>query len=133
MLDGGQAILAVDIEKVCKRYRDFDAVSNLSLQIPQRQVVALIGHNGAGKTSLLKMILGVSKPSSGQIRLWGQSLQGDRSFRRDQIGFLPEVANFTDAMTGIETLSFFARIKQQPLEQCSHLLGQVGLSDVARA
>lgn len=132
MMDGGQSILAVDIEKVCKHYGDFDAVSNLSLQIPERQVVALIGHNGAGKTSLLKMILGVSMPSSGEIRLWGQSLHGDGSFRRDQIGFLPEVANFTDAMTGIETLSFLARLKQQPVSQCSQLLAQVGLSAVAR-
>ncbi len=132
MMDGGQAMLAVDIEKVCKHYGNFDAVSNLSLQIPQRQVVALIGHNGAGKTSLLKMILGVSRPSSGQIRLWGQSLDGDRSFSRDQIGFLPEVANFTNAMSGIETLKFFARIKQQPVAQCAQLLEQVGLSDAAR-
>ena len=83
MMDGGQAILAIDIEKVCKHYGNFEAVSNLSLQIPQGQVVALIGHNGAGKTSLLKMILGVSMPSSGQIHLWGKSLQGDRNFRRD--------------------------------------------------
>jgi Cu-processing system ATP-binding protein len=132
MMDGGQPILAVDIEKVCKHYGDFDAVSNLSLQIPERQVIALIGHNGAGKTSLLKMILGVTKPSSGRIRLWGQSLQGDRSFNRDQIGFLPEVANFTDAMSGIEMLKFFARIKQQPLAQCAQLLERVGLSNAAR-
>jgi len=78
------------------------------------------------------MILGVSRPSSGQIRLWGQSLDGDRSFSRDQIGFLHEVANFTNAMSGIETLKFFARIKQQPVAQCAQLLEQVGLSDAAR-
>ena len=123
--------MAIDIDGVSKHYGAFTAVHNLSLHIPSAQVVALIGHNGAGKTSLLKMILGVSKPNSGQIRLWGDPVEHGHKFRCDLVGFLPEIANFNDAMTGMETLRFLARLKRQPLDQCATLLEQVGLLEAS--
>ena len=121
---------AVSVEAVSKRYRDFEAISDLSVEIPAHRLIALIGHNGAGKTTLLKMILGITRPRAGDIRLWGAAVRTGETQAR-QIGFLPEVFNFNDAMTGLEALTFLARLKNQSAGQCAELLQLVGLTDAA--
>lgn len=122
---------AVSLAGVYKRYRDFTAVRDLTLDISAHRLLALIGHNGAGKTTLLKMVLGITRPSAGTIRLWDHAVVPGGNLRPDQIGFLPEVVHFNDAMSGLEALRFLARLKRQPPNQCASLLSQVGLDGAA--
>lgn len=118
---------AVDIQQVSKSYGGQAVLSGLDLQLAAGESLALIGHNGAGKTSLLKLILGLSRPSCGVVQLWGHPAQE----RLAGIGFLPEVISFPGAMTGWEVLRFLARLKKQPTDQCTGLLEQMGLADAA--
>jgi ABC-2 type transport system ATP-binding protein len=64
--------LAIDIRKVVKRFGEFVAVRELSLEVPRGSVYGLLGPNGAGKTTTIRMILDVLLPDSGTISLFGR-------------------------------------------------------------
>jgi len=68
--------MLLEVEKLSVHYDKVEAVREVSLQIGQGQTVCLIGANGAGKSSLLRSICGLQKPSSGQIRYQGQRIDG---------------------------------------------------------
>lgn len=121
----------VELDAVCKRYRDHTALHALNLKLAAGRIYALVGPNGAGKTSLLKLIVGLSKPSSGRILLWGRPVEEHHASGRDLVGFLPELVSFYGTMTGLETLRLFARLKKLPPGQCAALLEQVGLAGTA--
>ena len=125
--------MAISVRGVHKRYGAVRAVDGVDLDIPQGQVVGLIGHNGAGKSTLFKMMLGLEKPTAGSIRVAGADVSG-RGFRavRRQLGYLPENVVLYDNLSGLETLHFFARLKGAPLQQCVPLLERVGLAHAGR-
>ncbi|QQX80699.1 ABC transporter ATP-binding protein [Shewanella sp. KX20019] len=96
----------VSVERVGLRFGDLDALQDINLEVYQGQTLALLGHNGAGKSSLIKLILGLIKPTSGKLTLQvGQALQPIN------IGYLPEDVSFYDKLTGWEVLSYFAALK----------------------
>ena len=72
-------MLAVDLQNLTKRFGPVTAVNDLSLQIEPGEIVAFLGPNGAGKTTTIDMILGLSRPDAGSVRVYGQMAL----FRRD--------------------------------------------------
>jgi putrescine transport system ATP-binding protein len=72
----------ISFEKVTKRFGDFTAVDNLSLDIYEREFYALLGASGCGKTTLLRMLAGFEEPTSGRILLDGQDMSGIPPYRR---------------------------------------------------
>ena len=123
---GGEALIR--LAQVTRRFGDFTAVDHVSLDIARGEVFGLIGHNGAGKSTLFKMMLGLLAPSEGQIHIAGQSVAGafSREVRR-RLGYLPENVALWDNLSGLETLRFFARLKQVDPRECQPLLERVGL------
>jgi Cu-processing system ATP-binding protein len=119
---------ALSIQGVSKAFGKHLAVKEISLDVEAGECLALVGHNGAGKTTLFKVILGLLRPSEGSITLGGFA-PGDR---RINLGFLPENVVFQKDLTGLEILSFFARLKGRRKENLPALLEQVGLKDVGR-
>src|SRR3954471_464142 len=69
----GTSVAAVDLDSVVKRYGPVTAVGGISLRIRPGEVVALLGPNGAGKTTTIDMLLGLSAPTSGQVRVYGRA------------------------------------------------------------
>lgn len=123
---------AVRFEQVSKYYGKFAAVDRLDLDIHQGEVIGLLGHNGAGKTSSMKMMLGVSRPSQGTVRIFGEDPAGPQANQlRQQLGYLPESVSFYQQLTGREVLHYFARLKRVEPRICADLLEQVGLSEAA--
>ena len=123
---------AIALTSVRKSYGMLDAVRNVTLTLPEAQAVALVGHNGAGKTTLFKLMLGLTRATSGSIEVLGadpQSQQGEE--RRLAIGYLPENVVFSSALTGLETLQFYARLKRRARSECMPLLERVGLGAAA--
>ncbi|GAA0348449.1 ABC transporter ATP-binding protein [Bowmanella denitrificans] len=116
---------AVELAQVRQCYGDFIALDNVSLSVQAGEVLGLFGHNGAGKTTSMKLILGLLQPSQGQVRVFGDSPRTVQV--RQQIGYLPENVAFYPQLTGFETLRHFARLKSAPLSQVETLLDQVGL------
>ncbi|AVX05719.1 ABC transporter ATP-binding protein [Maritalea myrionectae] len=120
---------ALNIQHVVKRHGDLETVSDVSLTVEAGERVALLGHNGAGKTTIIKMVLGLMPISQGTIDVLGNH-PGSAAARR-QTGYLPESVAFHGALTGREQLHHFARLKSVPLKQADDLLDRVGLGHAA--
>lgn len=120
---------AVDIQGVNQRYGSMTVLHDLDLSLGEGEVLGLFGHNGAGKTTSMKLILGLLTASEGDVRVLGRA-PNDPAVRR-QLGYLPENVTFYPQLTGRETLRHFARLKGAPLGQVNELLEQVGLAQAA--
>ncbi len=118
----------IELQQVTKRYGDFAAVDDFSLTVCAGESLGLIGHNGAGKSTVFKLMLGLIQPSGGQM-LWHQRVANEATLRdaRREVGYLPENLALFDNLTGRETLHFFARLKKLPSQQIDTLLDEVKL------
>jgi Cu-processing system ATP-binding protein len=121
----------VSITGASKRYGTVEAVKDVSLTLNEGEVVALVGHNGAGKTTLIKLMLGLIRPSEGRVRVLGEDpATGDFAVRQ-RLGYLPESVSFHMALTGRETLAFYARLKRVDIAGGADLFERVGLAPEA--
>ena len=103
---------ALTLEGVSKRYGEFQAVRDLSFEVPKGSICGFLGPNGAGKTSTLRMILGLQPASAGKITILGAD---DGRKVRDRIGFLPEERGLYKKMTPVYAIAFFGSLKGLPL------------------
>jgi Cu-processing system ATP-binding protein len=123
----------VQLHNVSKQYKSLHAVDNLSFSIQPGEVLGLFGHNGAGKTTTMKLILGVIEASAGEVNVFGTDPSTKQAWQsRKQIGYLPENVSFYEQLTGLEVLTYFARLKSVPQGQVKELLTQVGLADASK-
>jgi Cu-processing system ATP-binding protein len=121
-----------EVRGVTKRYGETEAVRGVDLTLAPGECVAMVGHNGAGKSSLIKLMLGLTTPTEGSIRvLGGDPASAACSPIRRQIGFLPENVAFHPNMTGRETLDFYARLKGASRRDNDALFEKVGLEPAA--
>jgi len=103
---------ALALTDVSKRYGAFQAVRDLSFQVPKGSICGFLGPNGAGKTSTIRMILGLTPATSGRVEILGAN---DGRKVRDRIGFLPEERGLYRKMTPVDAIAFFAGLKGVPL------------------
>src|SRR5437016_11127643 len=96
------------LEHVTKKFGEFAAVNDLSLQVRPGRVFGLIGPNGAGKTTTIRMIVNITAPDSGRVELFGQTMS---TALQDRIGYLPEERGLYKRMKVGEQLRFFAELK----------------------
>lgn len=80
----------IEAERLTRRYGEFVAVSDVSFKIEQGEIVGLLGHNGAGKTTIMKMLTGFLEPSSGCVRVDGVDVEEDPLTVQARLGYLPE-------------------------------------------
>jgi len=104
----------IALEHVFKQYHDFTAVEDLNLQVGEGEIVGIIGHNGAGKSTTLKMIAGLIEPTRGSIRVMGRDMQKEAVKNKRQIGYLPEESPLYENMTARQYLMFFSELYQMP-------------------
>ena len=117
----------VEIKGMTKRYGAIEAVRDVSFDLPAGEAIALVGHNGAGKTTLLKLMLGLIHPTAGTISVLGDNPAAGEFAARRRLGYLPESVSFNAALTGREILTFYARLKGEPVAKSLELLDKVGL------
>jgi len=101
-----------DLSKVYEaafRGQDVHALKKLNLQVLSGEIFAYLGPNGSGKTTTIKMLLGLIFPTSGEIEILGSKDTGKASIRK-QIGYLPEGAYYPDFLNGEEVLSFYGNL-----------------------
>lgn len=113
----------IKVENLTKSYKGKTVVNNLSFEIKDGELFALLGSNGAGKSTTIKMILDLVKKDSGEIDKPKDIL----------IGYSPETPYFPPFLTGKEVLTYYGQLqkmgKEQLEQQCSALLEEVGLED----
>lgn len=107
----------IRLTDVTKRYDNTTVVERLNLQIDQGEIVGIIGHNGAGKSTTMKMIAGLIEPTSGGVRVMGQDMWKDNLKVKQRIGYLPEESPLYEAMTAKQYLLFFSELYQMPRQK----------------
>ncbi len=107
------------VQHLCRSYGDLKAVDDVSFEIGKGEVVGLLGHNGAGKTTIMKIITGYLEPTSGTVHVAGLEIGKDSKKIQQKIGYLPENCPVWPEMTVIDYLEYQADLRAMPLGQRS--------------
>ncbi len=120
----------IEIADVSKRYGRAVVLDHVSASVCRGEIVGLLGHNGAGKTTVIKLALGLIRPSTGEIRVLGALPDGRDGRRlRRKIGYLPENVAFYGNLTGREVIAYLARLRNVAEAEGLALLERMGLHD----
>lgn len=107
----------IQINNLSRHYGDFRAVDDVSFNIQPGEVVGLLGHNGAGKTTIMKMLTGFLEPTSGSIQIDGLHMGKDTQAIQQRIGYLPENCPVWPEMGVIDYLEYHASLHGIPAAQ----------------
>lgn len=118
----------ISTENLTKTYRNQIAVNNVNIHVQQGKIYGLLGRNGAGKTTVMKMILGLTPITSGKIYVFGKEIKGNENKIYPRIGAIIEAPGFYPNLTGTENLEIFARLRGMSRKDgVQHALEIVGL------
>ncbi|WP_144211314.1 ABC transporter ATP-binding protein [Shewanella donghaensis] len=120
---------AISVNNLVKKYDDFVAVDGISLSVKAGETLALLGHNGAGKSSLIKMLLGIVPATSGEISMMGNVIMQEKQRRQLNLGYLPENISLYEKLTGKEVLEYFASLKGIAKNKVIKVLEEFGLAE----
>ncbi|MBL8023268.1 MAG: ATP-binding cassette domain-containing protein [Elusimicrobia bacterium] len=104
-------------ERLTRKYGTLTAVDRVSFEINQGEIVGLLGHNGAGKTTIMKMMTGYLEPTEGRVLVDGKDMDDHRRPSQSKIGYLPENGPLYPDMTVLDFLSFTADLRGIPMER----------------
>lgn len=116
------------IKDLTKKYGDFTAIRELSFAVEAGEVFGFLGPNGAGKTTTIRILTGLSRPTSGICKILGQTIR-DKIYQH--IGVVFEESNLYQRLSGKENLDFFARMYRVKEERVDLLLERYGLAEAA--
>ncbi|GIW26676.1 MAG: ABC transporter ATP-binding protein [Meiothermus sp.] len=127
--------MVIETQGLTKRYGRVVAVEGLELRIEAGEVYGLLGPNGSGKTTTILMLLGLTEPSAGQVRVLGLDPVREPLSLKRQVGYLPDSVGFYGEMTAWENLSYIARLNGLPpalaKTRMERVLERMGLAEVA--
>jgi len=127
--------IIVETKNLTKKYGSFVAVDSLNLSVKQGEVFGLLGPNGAGKTTTILMLLGLTEPTSGQVKVLGFDPARQPLSVKSRAGYIPDQVGFYDELTARENLVYIARLnglsRQESKKRIDKALEKVGLADVA--
>lgn len=104
----------IEIEHLVKKFGELVAVNDISLQVPRGQFFAVLGPNAAGKTTTLKILAGLMKPTSGSARVGGFNIETQPLQARQRMAFVPDFPFLYDKLTPWEFLRFVGQLFQMP-------------------
>lgn len=100
----------VILEGVTKKFGEVVAVEDISLSVKEREVFGLLGPNGSGKTTTMRIILGLLEPTSGKVRVLGYNMPSERDKVIHRIGYVPQKFGLYEDLTVLENLEFYGRV-----------------------
>jgi ABC-2 type transport system ATP-binding protein len=126
---------SIELVNLTKKYGSFTAVDNLNLAIRKGEVFGLLGPNGAGKSTTILMMLGLTEPTSGSVKVCNIDSTTNPIEVKRRVGYLPEDVGFYDDHTGLENLVYTARLNglsgNESKKKARELINRVGLTDAA--
>src|ERR1051325_7441457 len=123
----------LETENLVKTFGTFRAVDGLNLQVRAGEMVGLVGPDGAGKTTAIRLMCGALKPTSGMIRVAGYEVPGEVEKAREQIGYLAQRFGLYGDLSVQENIEFFGEVFDVPIDElktrAAELLNFAGLGD----
>ena len=121
----------ISVQNITKIFNDNKAVNDLSLAIKEGEIYGLLGHNGAGKSTTINILLGFLQPDSGTATINNIDISSNYNEARKCIGYIPENVSLYPYLTGIENLDYFCKLSGKRLSQSrlSDLLNECGLGN----
>jgi len=126
--DMTETAFIIQTEDLSKNFKNVRAVQSVNLNVKKGDVYGFLGPNGSGKTTTIKMLLGLTHPNSGNVFINGRNIAENSVDLRARIGYLPERAQLYKNLTAIQTLNFFAELRKVDKKECDELLAKVGLT-----
>jgi len=125
----------IETQDLSKHYGPVIAVDGLTLTLPKGEVFGLLGPNGSGKTTTILMLLGLTEPTSGAVRVLGYDPSRHPLEVKRRVGYLPDSIGFYDDLTARENLRYTARLNGLPRAEAEaridEVLARVGVASVA--
>ena len=121
----------IEVNNLSKNFNDITAVSGLSFSVNEADIYGFLGQNGAGKSTTIRMLLTLIKPSSGEIKIFGKELHANRHAILQQTGAIIERPDMYKYLSGYDNLSIFAKMSGIKVSRklIMDRLQMVGLAD----
>jgi ABC-2 type transport system ATP-binding protein len=123
---------AIDAVGLSKTFRTTRAVDAVDLRVERGDIVGLLGPNGAGKTTTIMMLLGITEPDAGEVRLLGHPLPRERTQALERTNFTASYVGMPDRMRVIEILDVFAGIYRAPRGRIDEVIELFGLGELRK-
>ena len=107
----------IEVHDLTKRYGDTLAVDHLDLRVRRNEIFGLLGPNGSGKTTTILMMLGLTEPTTGQIRVAGRDPMREPLEVKRRVGYVPDAVGFYDQLSAEANLEYTARLAGIPREE----------------
>lgn len=125
----------ISVSNLTKTFGDFTAVNNISFEVAKGEIFGFLGANGAGKTTAIKMLIGISKPSSGEATVADFDIAKQSEMVKKNIGYMSQKFSLYDDMTIKENITFFGGIyglsRKEIKEKTAVLIAELELEEVA--
>ncbi len=124
----------IETRDLTKRYNGVVAVDQLNLTIRQGEIFGVLGPNGSGKTTTILMLLGLTEPTSGEVRVLGLDPARQPLSVKAQVGYIPDQVGFYDDLSAVDNLMYTAKLngipRKEALQRIDMALERMGLSEV---
>lgn len=123
----------IEVKNLTKKFDSFTAVKSVSFDVFKGEIFGFLGANGAGKTTAMKMLIGISKPTSGEAKVAGFDVKKNTEMVKKSIGYMSQKFSMYDDLTIKENITFFGGIyglsKVRIKEKTTQLIAELGLED----
>ena len=124
----------IQVKNLTKKFGDFTAVNNITFEVKQGEIFGFLGANGAGKTTAMKMLIGISKPTSGEAQVADFDVYTNPEDIKKNIGYMSQKFALYDDLTVKENITFFGGIyglsRKQIIEKRKQLVEELNLQKI---
>ena len=118
----------IEFSHLTKRFGALEVLRGIDLHATGGRVMGIVGPNGAGKSTLIKTLLGLVRPTSGDVRVQGVSIRKDESYRA-RIGYMPQTPRFPDNLTARELFAMVLDLRGGDVEKDEELVVRLALEE----
>ena len=126
---------AIEVQNLTKKFGDFTAVNGINFKVGKGEIFGFLGANGAGKTTAMKMLIGISKPTSGEAQVAGFDVYKETEKIKKNIGYMSQKFALYDDLTIRENARFYGGIyglsKKQIKKKTIDFIAELGIEDIA--
>lgn len=129
--------IVIKTNQLTKKYGDFTAAGDISFEVYKGEIFGFLGANGAGKTTVIRMLCGLSKPTSGEAMIAGFDIYNQTEEIKKNIGYMSQKFSLYEDLTVAENIRFFGGIygleRKELKEKSDNLIQTLGLENQAKA